>query len=325
MVWERKQTEEKMMKQKKERVQNPSLEVEICGTTLSSPTMLASGILGISFELFPRIIRSGAGAVVTKSIGIEPREGYPNPTMAATDCGYVNAIGLANPGIVEFKRELSEYEAKGTRVPLIVSIFADSPENFEKLAIDLRDHEFFALELNLSCPHVKDVGSEIGTEPEDAAGVVRVVKRSTQRPVFAKMPATVPNVSRWAKAVESAGADAIVAINTIRAMKIDTETGRPVLSNKMGGLSGPAMRPVAVRCVYEAFEAVRIPIVGVGGVVKAQDAIEFLLAGARAVQIGSAMSEGYLDTFAEANKGLRKYMRRKGISKIEQVIGLAHR
>lgn len=284
--------------------------------------MLASGVLGISFDLFPRIIESGAGAIVSKSIGLEPREGYGNPTMTGTDAGYLNAIGLANPGADEFSRELEEY--KESRIPLVVSIFADSAENFAKLARKLEAHDFLAFELNLSCPHVKEVGSEIGSVPEDAVSVVRAVKAVTRKPVLAKMPATVPKVPQWAKSVESAGADAIVAINTIRAMRIDIGSRKPILSNKIGGLSGPAMRPVGVRCVYEIFESVKIPVVGVGGIAKWEDALEYFLAGARSVQIGSAMGSGYLSIFSEINTGLRNYLRRNGFSKLGDIIGLAH-
>lgn len=284
--------------------------------------MLASGVLGISFDLFPRIIQSGAGAIVSKSIGLEPRDGYTNPTMTGTDAGYLNAIGLANPGADEFSRELEQHSE--SKAPLIVSIFADSAESFAGLAAKLDVHDFLAFELNLSCPHVKEVGSEIGNDPEEASSVVSAVKAVTRKPVMAKMPATIVKVSVWAKMVESAGADAIVAINTIRAMKIDVQSRKPILSNKIGGLSGPAMRPVGVRCVYEVFESVKIPVVGVGGIANWEDALEYFLAGARSVQIGSAMGSGYLPTFAEINTGLQDYLQRNGFSRLEEVIGLAH-
>jgi dihydroorotate dehydrogenase (NAD+) catalytic subunit len=299
------------------------LETTLCGFDLKSPTMLASGVLGISFELFPRIIKSGCGAVVSKSIGVEPREGYRNPTMAATDCGYLNAIGLANPGAEEFARELEE-EFPKHRVPLVVSIFAGSAEDFGNLVERFDKSDFLAYELNLSCPHVKDVGSEIGSKPAEAAKVVRMVKSKTKKPVFAKMPATILNVPEWSKEVEQAGADTIVAINTIRAMKIEIQTRKPVLSNKIGGLSGPAIKPVAVRSVYEIFESVKIPVIGVGGVTTWQDAIEFFLAGARSVQIGSAMATNYLSAFDSINTGLVRYLDSNGYNKLEEIIGLAH-
>jgi dihydroorotate dehydrogenase (NAD+) catalytic subunit len=299
------------------------LETELCGFKIHSPTMLASGILGISFDIFPRIIESGCGVIVSKSIGLEPREGYGNPTMTGVEAGYLNAIGLANPGSEEFARELEEEFSKKP-IPLIVSIFADSAEHFADLVKRFDRFNFLAYELNLSCPHVKDVGSEIGSKPADAAEVVKVSSLATGKPIFAKMPATIINVPEWAKAVESAGADAIVAINTIRAMKIDLESKKPVLSNKIGGLSGPAIKPVAVRSVYEIYETVKIPIVGVGGVVSGEDAVEFFLAGASAVEIGSAIGQDYLDSFERVNTGVMKYLKRNSYSNVKEIVGLAH-
>ncbi|MHB1909189.1 MAG: dihydroorotate dehydrogenase [Nitrososphaerales archaeon] len=296
---------------------------ELCNFKLKSPTMLASGVLGISFDLFPRIIKSGCGAIVSKSIGLEPREGYPNPTMSGVTSGYINAIGLANPGAEEFQRELEE-EFPKKKVPLIVSIFADSAEHFGELALKFDQADFVAYELNLSCPHVKDVGSEIGSDPKNAAEVVGKVKSVTSKPVFAKMPATIINVPLWAKEVEKAGADGIVAINTIRAMKIDIGSKKPILSNKFGGLSGPAIKPVAVRSVYEIYESVKIPVIGVGGITSAEDVVEFMLAGASAVQIGSAMASDYLNTFSKINVGLGHYLKSNGFASLKEIVGLAH-
>jgi dihydroorotate dehydrogenase (NAD+) catalytic subunit len=302
----------------------PSIETRICGFKLHSPTMLASGILGISFDLFPRIIQAGCGAVVSKSIGLEPREGYANPTLVAVDSGYLNAIGLANPGAEEFRKELTE-DFRRQRVPLIVSVFADSPHNFARLVEMFDDTDFLAYELNLSCPHVKDVGSEIGSKPEDAANVVLATRDKTKKPILAKMPATISNVPEWCRAVEKSGADAIVAINTVRAMKIEVQTRKPILSNKIGGLSGSAIKPIAVRCVYEAFESVSLPIIGVGGISNSTDALEFFLAGARAVQIGSAMGTKYLSAFEEINSGLQDYLHSHGFRKLGDIVGLAHK
>ncbi|MHB8566563.1 MAG: dihydroorotate dehydrogenase [Nitrososphaerales archaeon] len=296
------------------------LSQEICGIKMLSPTMLASGVLGISFDLFPRILASGCGAVVSKSIGLEPREGYKNPAMTGVEAGYLNAIGLANPGVEEFARELEESPG----IPLIVSIFADSEEHLGELAARLEKYNILAFELNLSCPHVKQVGSEIGTDPDEASRVIKRVKRSTRKPVLAKMPASIANVSEWASKVEKAGADAIVAINTIRAMKIDIQSRKPVLSNKIGGLSGPSIKPVGVRCVYEIYEAADIPVIGVGGVSTWEDAVEYILAGASCVQIGSAMATTYLRTFSEINHGLGGYMQHYGFSNLKEMVGIAH-
>ena len=282
--------------------------------------MLASGVLGISFDFFPRVISNFCGAIVSKSVGLLPREGYKNPTMTGVEAGYLNAIGLSNPGIHAFIEELK----KSTEIPLVISIFADTPENFSNLARRLNEYDFLALELNLSCPHVQDVGSEIGNDLELTSRVVSRVKSATRKPVFAKMPASIANVPRWGQTVEDAGADGIVAINTIRAMKIDVETRKPILSNKIGGLSGSAIKTVGVRAVYELFESVKIPIIGVGGVSQWNDAVEYFLAGASCVQIGSAMAVDYLKTFGEINRGILNYMKRMDYSKVSEMIGSAH-
>jgi dihydroorotate dehydrogenase (NAD+) catalytic subunit len=301
-----------------------AIPVELCGLSLGSPTMLASGVLGISFDLFPRIISSGCGAIVTKSIGIEPRTGYKNPTMTGVESGYLNAIGLANPGMEIFAAELREFQERKIPTPLFVSIFSDTPENFARIVRNFEEFDFLGFELNLSCPHVKDVGSEIGSDVELSSKVIQAAKNETEKPVLAKMPASIPNVSDWGKAIEKAGADAIVAINTIKAMIIDVSTRRPVLSNKVGGLSGSAIRPVGVRCVYELFESVKIPIVGVGGISDWSHAVEYILAGARCIQIGSAMALGFLDTFSKINSGLASYMVEYGYSSLEEMVGVAH-
>ena len=179
------------------------LSVEFCGFRLDSPTMLASGVLGISFELFPRIISSGCGAIVTKSIGVEPREGYRNPTMTGVESGYLNAIGLANPGVEIFARELEGFNKSDSgRTPLIISIFADCPENFARVASALDGGEFLAFELNLSCPHVKDVGSEIGGDLKLSGKVISALKDVTDKPVLVKMPASIMNVPAWGREIE---------------------------------------------------------------------------------------------------------------------------
>jgi len=289
--------------------------------------MLASGVLGISFDLFPRIISSGCGAVVTKSIGLEPREGYTNPTMTGVEAGYLNAIGLANPGVQIFSEELKEFNSldASRSTPIVVSVFGDTPENFARLVrmIDSVGN-FLAFELNLSCPHVEEVGSEIGSDIDLSRQVIEAAKAETDKPVFAKMPASLPNVPVWGREIEKAGADAIVAINTIRAMAIDITARKPILSNKIGGLSGSAIKPVGVRAVYELFESVEIPIIGVGGILSSKEAIEYFLAGAACVQVGSAVALNFLDTFGEINEGVARYMKESGYSTVKEMVGAAH-
>lgn len=299
------------------------LVTEIAGLKLTNPTMLAAGILGLSGPFLRRIAEAGAGAVVTKSVGLKPRMGYPNPTVVQVDCGLLNAMGLPNPGIHHFGEELSE--AKKGRVPVIVSIYGFSPEDFAEVAMVAAEAGADALELNVSCPHVEKTGSEIGRNPRLVAEVVEKVKTEVDKPVFVKLTPNVADIVEVAEAAAKAGADAITAINTVRAMAIDVETTRPILANKIGGLSGRAIKPVAVRCVYEIHRQVEVPVIGCGGVTTWQDAVEFMLAGASAVQIGTAVAFEGLDVFRSVARGIDSYLERMGFGSVKEIVGLAHK
>jgi len=299
------------------------LEIEIAGLKLRNPTILASGILGISAEYLVEIANAGAGAVTTKSVGLEPREGYKNPTVVQVECGILNAIGLPNPGIRRFVEEIKEIGR--LEIPLILSIYGFSPEEYVEAAKIAVEANIDAVELNLSCPHVKGAGAEIGRSPEMVSLVVENVKKSIDKPVFVKLTPNVSDIKEIAVAAATSGADAITAINTLRAMVIDIETCRPILSNKIGGLSGGAIKPIAVRCVYEIYEAVNIPIIGCGGVRTWRDAVELMLAGASAVQIGSAIAYEGLSVFRNVAEGIRTYLYRKGFRNVRDIIGLAHK
>jgi len=301
------------------------LVVEIAGLKLSNPTMLAAGILGMTSESLMEAINCGAGAVVTKSVGSKPREGYPNPTVAQVDCGLLNAMGLPNPGIEEFKEEIMEVKQSETNVPLIVSIYGFSTSEFVEVAKAAVEVGADALELNVSCPHVKETGADIGQNPDLLAEVVRQVKRNVEKPVFVKLTPNVVDIVGVAKAAVEAGADALTAMNTVRAMAIDVETTRPILANKIGGLSGPAIKPIAVRCVYEIYRAVDVPIVGCGGITDWRDAVEFMLAGASAVQIGTAIATQGLGVFKSITRGIGVYLKRKGFGSVREIVGLSHR
>lgn len=283
--------------------------------------MLASGILGISLEVFGRIYRSGAGAVVSKSLSKEPWEGYPNPTIVGIKGGYLNAVGLSNPGAPYFAKMISQ----NTEVPIIVSLVGSIEDDFEFMVKQFENSKVTAYELNLSCPHVEKVGLEVGDDPNLVTKIVRRVKSVTNVPVIAKVGLGTTNYLDTVKASIEGGADAITAINTIRAMGIDVETQRPLLSHKIGGLSGTSIRPVAVRCVYEIASKYNIPVIGCGGISTWDDALEFILAGASAVQVGSAVGDGWIDVFSEINDGIANYMKRKGYSKISEMVGLARR
>lgn len=298
---------------------NPDLSVSIGPMTLPRPAMLASGILGISLEVFERIYKSGAGAVVSKSLSKEPWEGYPNPTIVGIKGGYLNAVGLSNPGAPYFAKMIS----KNTEVPIIVSLVGSIEDEFEFMVRQFEGVKIAGFELNLSCPHVEKVGLEVGDDPSLVTKIVRRVKSATKSPVIAKVGLGTTNYLDTVRAALEGGADAITAINTIRAMGIDVETQRPLLSHKIGGLSGNAIRPVAVRCVYEIASKYDAPVIGCGGVSTWEDAVEFILAGASAVQVGSAIGDGWIDVFSQINDGIADYMKRKGYGKIQEMVGLA--
>lgn len=297
------------------------LATEIAGLKLTNPTMLAAGILGLTGSSLRNVIEAGAGAVVTKSLGLKPREGYPNPTVVQVDCGLLNAMGLPNLGVHHFGEEIKE--VKETGVPVIVSIYGFSSEEFAKAAEVAVTVGADALELNVSCPHVEETGAEIGSDPELVTEVVRKVKNKVDKPVFVKLTPNVANIVEVAKAAVEAGADAITAINTVRAMAIEIETTRPLLANKIGGLSGPAIKPIAVRCVYEIYREVDVPVIGCGGITDWRDAVEFMLAGASAVQIGTAIAFKRLGVFKSVTRGIDAYVGKKGFGSVKDIVGLA--
>ena len=297
-----------------------NLATSVGKINLKRPAMLASGILGISLDVFNRLYRSGAGAVVTKSLSKEPWEGYPNPTIfSVNEGGWINAVGLSNPGAPYFAKMIEPNQD----VPIIVSLVGSIPEDFETMVKEFSKCNIAAFELNLSCPHVAKVGLEVGDDPELVKKIVSTVKQSTTVPVIAKVGlGTTHYLDTVGTAIDS-GIDAITALNTVRAMAIDVETQRPILSNKFGGLSGTPIKPIALRCVYEISSKYDIPIIGCGGVSTWEDAVEFFLAGASAVQVGSAVGDRWVDVFNEINNGIIQYMQKKGISKIEEMVGLA--
>jgi dihydroorotate dehydrogenase (NAD+) catalytic subunit len=300
------------------------LTVEIAGLRLRNPTMLSAGVLGLSGLSLRRVWDAGAGAVVTKSLGLNPRRGYSNPTTVDVGCGFVNAMGLPNPGVEGYVEEVQVARAGGEAV-IIASVYGGSPQEFAEAAGVVEAAGVDAVELNLSCPHVKGFGVEAGQNPGLVRSVVDAVKGSVSLPVFAKLTADTSDIKALAKAAEESGVDGIVAINTVRAMAIDVESGRPILSNRIGGLSGPAIKPIAVRCVYEVAETVDVPVIGCGGVVDWSDAVELLLAGASAVQIGTAIAYRGLTVFAEVLKGVERYLRKKGFKSVGELVGLSHK
>ena len=298
----------------------PSLVTNIGKIQLDKPAMLASGILGISLDVFNRLYRSGAGAVVTKSLSNEPWEGYPNPTIFSVDGGgWMNAVGLSNPGASNFAKMIEPNQD----VPIMVSLVGSIPEDFATMINEFKNCNVTAFELNLSCPHVAKVGLEVGDDPELVKQIVTTVKNSTNVPVIAKVGLGTTHYLNTVKTAIDSGIDAITAINTVRAMAIDVETQRPILSNKFGGLSGTPIKPIALRCVYEISSKYDIPIIGCGGISTWEDAIEFFLAGASAIQLGSAIGDNWINVFDDINKGVLQYMKQKNYSTIQEMVGLA--
>jgi len=287
------------------------LGVEIAGIKMRNPLILASGILDLTRGSMERF--KDAGAIVTKSVGKEERKGYKNPVFHEVECGILNAIGLANPGIDDYIREIEGIKVEN----LIGSIFGGDAEEFGEVAKKISPY-VKAIEMNMSCPHAKKVGAEY--PDEEIADAVREVKKS-EKPVFVKLG--VENILKRAAEAINGGADVIVAINSIRAMAIDVETGMPVLSNRVGGYSGRGIKPIGVRCVYEIASNYDIPVIGVGGITRAEDVIEYMMAGARAVQLGTAIYYKDVEVFSDIKKNLEKWLDEHGYSNINDVVGLA--
>lgn len=296
----------------------PTLSVEVGGLKLKNPLMLAAGILGTTGSSLRRAAISGAGAVVTKSIGAVPRDGHNGPTVVRIGVGLINAMGLPNPSYRHFQHEIDTGRTGG--VPVIASIFGSGPEEFATIAAGL---DADAFELNLSCPHAERYGAEIGCEPCNVEEITKAVKGSVDVPVWVKLTPNVSDIASLGLAAERGGADAVVAINTLRAMAIDVETGYPILGHRFGGLSGPAIKPVAVKCVYDLAESLSIPVIGVGGINCWQDAVEMMMAGASGLQVGTAIIGG-LDVFKDITTGMERYLQRKGWT-IEEICGMAGR
>jgi dihydroorotate dehydrogenase (NAD+) catalytic subunit len=300
------------------------LQVELAGIRLRNPFLLASGIWGESGESLAGAWRAGAGGVITKSIGAAPRLGYPNPTIELYETwGMLNAMGLPNPGIEEYPREIAIAHEAGATV--IGSVFAGTAEEFARLSALIAETGVVAVELNLSCPHAEGFGTEVGSEPEDVERIVQAVTRDVKIPVIAKITPNAANPAALAVAAERAGAAAISTINTLRGLAIDTTLRRPVLAHGLGGLSGAAIKPVGLACVWQIYEKVHIPIVGIGGIRTADDALEFLMAGARAVEVGTAITFDGIELFGRLVTGLSNRLDELGFSGVDGAVGAAHR
>ncbi len=298
----------------------PKLEVEIAGLRLKNPVMPASGTFGYGEEFSPYLDLEQLGAIVTKGISLAPKAGNPMPRLAETPAGMLNAIGLQNVGVEAFCTQKVAF-LKGISTPVIVNFFGNTLEEYIEVARRLNEVERVdAVELNISCPNVKAGGIVFGTDPTTAARVVGAVRRELQVPLIVKLSPNVTDIRVMARAVEDAGADAISCINTLTGMAVDLERRCLSLANGTGGLSGPAIKPVALRMVHQVVGSVSIPVIGIGGIMCAEDALEFLLVGAKAVQVGTAnlVNPGAM---ADIITGIGTFLTRRGIEDINAWIG----
>lgn len=304
------------------------LSVELCGVRLRNPLVLASGILGTSAALLERMARAGAGAVTTKSCSLEPRVGHPNPTVLDWGGGLINAVGLSNPGVeaeIVIVREARSRLAPLV-VPVIASIFGETVAQFAEVAGRIAEAAPDLIEVNVSCPNVEaEFGRPFAADCAQAAVVTAAVKAATSIPIIVKLSPNVTDIVAVACAVEKAGADAVAAVNTLGpGMIIDVDARCPVLANLTGGVSGGAIRPIALRCVYDICGAVRVPVIGIGGVSNWDHALQMILAGATAVGIGSAVYGGGPEVFGQIAGDLERELSARGIGSLQDVRGAAH-
>jgi dihydroorotate dehydrogenase (NAD+) catalytic subunit len=307
---------------------NSKLVCKFLDFQLHTPLVLASGIIGTSAALMVRAARNGAGMITAKSCGPTPRAGHPNPVAFDMGVGLINAIGLTNPGAEEEAKLLAETwpQLQPLGVPLMASIFAGTVTEFAEVAQIIATSEPELIEVNISCPNVGDeFGTPFAGTCESAAAVTEAVKQVVTCPVTIKLAPNVPSIARIASAVVEAGADAITAINTMPGMVIDPVSGKPILSNRVGGISGPALKPIALRCVYEIAKAVSVPIIGTGGVSTGQDAVEMLAAGATVVGVGSAVYYRGVSAMRQINQELVEFMEAYGFTNVEALCRRSHR
>jgi dihydroorotate dehydrogenase (NAD+) catalytic subunit len=296
------------------------LSVKIAGVKFSNPVLVASGTFGYGEEYKSLIDLNKLGGVITKSITLYPREGHPSPRTFETPCGMLNAIGLANVGVEQFIKEKLPF-LRSLKTRIIVNVAGSTVSEYVEVVKRLnRCRGIDMLEINISCPNVKEGGIAFGSKAKSAYDCIKAVKENTSYPIIAKLSPNVTDITEIANAVQEAGADAISLINTLVGMAIDTEKMRPVLANVTGGLSGPAIKPVALAMVWKVAKAVKIPVIGIGGITNTEDALEFILAGASMIQVGTA---NFVDpqTSIRIVDGLSAYCRNKKIRKITDLVG----
>ena len=301
----------------------PSLATQIAGITLQNPLLPASGTYGYGREYLPFFTPDIFGAVVTKGVAVQPWTGNPPPRVCETPSGMLNAIGLQNPGVEHFIAEALPFLRQYT-VPVIVNVVGKTIDEYVAVVERLNEcPEISGYELNISCPNVKEGGIAFGTQPCMVYEVTTAVRKATQRPLIVKLSPNVTDITQMAQQVEAAGADAVSLINTLLGMKIDLRRRRPFLGNTVGGLSGPAIKPVALRMVWQVYQKVKIPIIGMGGITSAEDALEFIMAGASAIAIGTAM---FRDPAVPQKilAGIEEFLVKEGVCNLLELKGAAH-
>ena len=304
------------------------LSVNLCGVNLQTPLVLASGVAGMNMDWLVEAGRAGAGAVVTKSASLLPREGHPEPTVFEWGHGLINAVGLRNSGAVAMSQDLVSLKKmlSPMAVPLIASVFAETVRGFAEVTEVIARAHPDMIEVNISCPNVEaEYGRSFASDAASAAAVTRVVKQVAPCPVIVKLSPNVTDIAEIARAVADAGADAICAINSLTGMVLDLATGRPKLVNRTGGVTGAAIRPLAIRCVYEITQAVTIPVIGLGGVEHGEDIVEMVMAGATAVGVGSAVYVRGPAVFSQLLLELVDCMDEHGYASLDEIRGRAHR
>ncbi len=300
-------------------MKEPDLSVNLCGIRFKNPVILASGTCGYGHELLEFLDLNNIGGVVLKGLSLKPKKGNPRPRIHETPCGLLNSIGLENVGIEAFIKEKLPI-IEGLKTNIIANILGEDIDEYKEIAQILEKDapKVCAIEVNISCPNVKAGGISFGADPQMASKVTEAVKKVTSKPIIVKLSPNVTDITQIAKAVEKSGADAISLINTVLAMAIDIYKRKPVLSRVFGGLSGPAIKPIALRLVWQTVRAVNIPVIGIGGISSGKDAIEFLLAGASAIQIGTAT---LVDPYISQNviDEIKSYMKQMGFNKISEI------
>ncbi len=305
-----------------------SFEISIGSIEIRNPLILASGVLGTTYSTLQRAYETGLGAVITKSIGPRARSGNPNPSVFALHeiRSLINSVGLANPGYQTFRHDIEQL-AK-SEIPTIVSIFGENQTEFSEVLDGLKDLKILGFELNLSCPNTEKGGSQIGTDSDAVFNIVKTLKSKTNLPLWVKLTPNVSDIVEIANAAVKGGCDALVAINTLKAMVIDIQTRQPILGFKRGGLSGSAIKPIGIRYIFDLYESLgkRIPLIGVGGIYKGEDVVEYLLAGATAVEIGSAIGVAYPENMVRfIIMKVKKYLKEHNYSSIREITGGAHK